>query len=783
MLHLSIIFRMDLSNLTLQPEERKQKFEKQLWELTQIAKRQANLKFALAIPAENLEEISIDTPQLFNNLKKLLKEKRCEILSSGYTTILSPFTPAALNRLNHITGLNIYNKVLGFLPGCIALNYNPVSLGLLQYLHHTGLRTIILPAIQSNSTLSSCYPCTPVDKGFEDIILLLEDESVISAAKYYFEGLFGLTDLMVKLNSYKNENINRLLTIYDGSIPFENEETTSRFKELLSFLSTSKDMALSLPSESVNSIDNKSIQLAELPKTNSMSTRNINLYAANPVSNPMNRKMHKSIRNLLSVLGALRNILPPEEIRSGTLNKIYVDICKLASVCNLVCTESNLNIRWFEQLGITKSIIRNILTNRFQAAIENGRISGDFILINSNNGVWPKNALEISIPLDIGKHMDLPGFSVNRMAVTSQLEIEENYYDNSIKTLSCTFMPNTNSAKYLIADLTTISVSTAKQDAKIDEKSKSVRIKTSTVDIKFSKEFGGRIDHLLMPNISDKPIVDIISSIETPNKNAGFNSIPNNSFCSSISLFLEQGLHMDDLVESTECIVPKNLQKYSIKVPITFKLKTKFGTIIKVYSIYKDEPRVELKLKIDISTSGSISSLRFNALSASPEFASALGLFCMSVNGSNSIDLWPLDDAYYNHDEPDNPGISAKGCLGASEGWIAIGKPDKGIAVITDLSRTTQVPLLNYKKSGKKPHLNLYFSLSETMQSPPLFEQRLHELNITWLGYTESLENVRELANYNNFKPIVIPVKITGEDVSEVDDDLIFEGDTEVTAH
>lgn len=101
-------------------------------------------KFGIEASASTLERINELDPEWIHRLKRLIGEKKAELVGSGYAQIIGPLVPAKLNQMNIRIGNDAYSKILGAIPSIFLLNEQVFSPGLLDVYAGEGVSAIIM---------------------------------------------------------------------------------------------------------------------------------------------------------------------------------------------------------------------------------------------------------------------------------------------------------------------------------------------------------------------------------------------------------------------------------------------------------------------------------------------------------------------------------------------------------------------------------------------------------------------------------------------------------------
>ncbi len=142
MLKFYLIFHLNLMYSSIEEEQRKEVIETCYYPLLDIAENYAPLGIELTgITLEIIKEID---PDFVKRLKRLIDEKKIELIGSGYSQIIGPLWPKRLNIENQLIGLNIYDEILGIKPNIALINEMAYSAGIVDIYRESGYKAIIM---------------------------------------------------------------------------------------------------------------------------------------------------------------------------------------------------------------------------------------------------------------------------------------------------------------------------------------------------------------------------------------------------------------------------------------------------------------------------------------------------------------------------------------------------------------------------------------------------------------------------------------------------------------
>jgi hypothetical protein len=147
-------------------------------------------------------------------------------------------------------------------------------------------------------------------------------------------------------------------------------------------------------------------------------------------------------------------------------------------------------------------------------------------------------------------------------------------------------------------------------------------------------------------------------------------------------------------------------------VRIVAEIATPLGRITKEIDVYQGAPRLALRCSFDWEQPRR-GTFRTGFVTVLPGAFERTRLFYRTHIGGARVETFALDGAHVSHPTAVSPLVSARGGLGATEGWIAIGDARRRITVHFDPAETAALPMLDYRDVGAGYWLRLLFSLGE----------------------------------------------------------------------
>ncbi len=138
-----LLFHLNLSFSSIGIQSRRKVIKNCYWPLLNLANKN-NIKIMLEFSGKTLEEIYNLDKIFIQSIKKLIIEKKIEIIGSGYCQIIGPIVPYKVNLMNQIIGKNVYKKILNYTPKIALVNEMAFSSGTVDFYLEAGYKAIIM---------------------------------------------------------------------------------------------------------------------------------------------------------------------------------------------------------------------------------------------------------------------------------------------------------------------------------------------------------------------------------------------------------------------------------------------------------------------------------------------------------------------------------------------------------------------------------------------------------------------------------------------------------------
>jgi len=136
-------FHLNLYFSSIEIKKRKEVINNCYWPLLELIKI-SNFPLGIELSVMTLKAIKKIDNAWVEEFKKLLLEKKCELIGSGISQSIGPLMPAKVNKFNQILAVEIYKNILGIRPKIALINEQAFSFGLLGHYIAAGYKGIIV---------------------------------------------------------------------------------------------------------------------------------------------------------------------------------------------------------------------------------------------------------------------------------------------------------------------------------------------------------------------------------------------------------------------------------------------------------------------------------------------------------------------------------------------------------------------------------------------------------------------------------------------------------------
>ena len=439
----------------------------------------------------------------------------------------------------------------------------------------------------------------------------------------------------------------------------------------------------------------------------------------------------------------LRYVRQAEALLDGaendTLDSLWVDLCYLWSSDFRTNTTHEKALSFNRRLGAARSraltLVRELAVSRL----------GTDSLFNPHE--FELDKLPVEIELD-GLQPTQFSTSVVVDDVPTQLDGVTRFRDGSVRSGTLVVVPRV-APHSSAAIVTRTGEAPSHAGSRVYRDGADLWVETPACKLQLLGARGGAIGQAAFPSVSDKPLIGTVAQGAYADIRYGADF-----YSGHMVLFTCGGEKVTDL-NPADFELDDDAAQNPVRVPVAAWVNTAFGLVKKTYLVYVDQPRVDLTYELNFPVVN-LASLRLgfvtclpSAFGASPRYA--------TVNGGSTVEDFALGDQAFDHGAPVSMIVSARQCLGATEGWVWIGNKTAGVAVVTDRSTMCAVPMLEYAPQPEGPFLRVSHSAVELDETSANVWRGHYTARFSLLGATgDELAKVRDAAALVQVPPVII---------------------------
>ena len=713
-LFLYSIFHGNLNYSSISPKIYDKIIDSCYWPLLDLVK-EYKFKSGIEFPLNTILQIRKIDPLFLEELKKLINKNKLEIICSGKEQVVFPLVPKDVNTVNLEIGKEEMEKIFSTKIKTAFINEQLFSLGLVPLYLESGFQNIITiwEWASKISTLVGEEKFRPKFISSNSGNLNVIWNSYISYQKFqrYVNGEIEKSDFYNYILRNKSENISCFpfygsdMEIFGYKNPVLGLEGTGkeigRFREILDEIEDNAELDFILPSEVPErfppngEIDLKSARFAILGKKQDKFT--VTRWAT------CGRDNSKSNSLCYSALKKIRTIYAIDN-DNNERKRLTSQLCD--------CWASDFRTHVIEEKYSKFNHMISVLNEKLDNEIANKKElikkehMGDLIIFNPNQHDWDEMPIEINLRFGVNKiKNEFDVFNDNQKLI-SQIEEKQQYKDGSLRSVKLVIKPFIKSKKSITLRLVECDVN----DDLINIRTSSVS--TKSVELELLERRGATISKLKFPQISKNSLLGFLEhgTYEDTKLSPDFYSGHTVAFDRNTNKITDLSKVK---IFTTEAEAP-------IRKILFSEMNLPIGHLKKIYYVYENEPRVDLKLIFDFKEFKP-SYFRTGIMTFSP-FAFNKDELRYTTHNGGELMTNKITGEDIAQDESTDPRLTSNGCLGSTEGMIDFGDDEKGVTMFTDKSDWYSVPMINYSDVDQD---KFFFRISNSFAE-------LDDTSMTW---------------------------------------------------
>src|SRR3990167_7633351 len=258
---------------------------------------------------------------------------------------------------------------------------------------------------------------------------------------------------------------------------------------------------------------------------------------------------------------------------------------------------------------------------------------------------------------------------------------------------------------------------------------------TPHVKLVLDKRKGASIRELIFPKITSSKMAGLVPHgyFQNPRLSADW-------FTGHCLFEADDGNKYTDLYPTEIFLGQGNSDRF---IDVCTEIKTPLCDIEKSYRIYNDSPRLDLEYLFEFKSVG-LRSARIGNVTLDPHCFDEENFWYGTVNGGRTVEIYKMGKPPIVQDEMVSFRISSKGTLGATEGWVAVGDKNKGLAICWDKAQIATCPIVHFENTSQGIYGRIQPSIAESDETGfPVFNG-LYRLTISYIGLSE----IRQIYNF-----------------------------------
>jgi hypothetical protein len=744
-LSLFTVFHANLAFSAIPPEDRGRVLDRCLWPLVD-ASRLPGVRLGLEMPADTLALVAREDPLLLAALREGVAEGRLEVVGSGLVQALMPLVPAAANAHNLARGQAVYRRLLGAAPRLGYLHEQTYAAGLVRLYEEAGFEALVAewenPASAHGWPERGRYRAAWIEgTGGVRLRCLWNSSVVFQRVQRYAHGDLELEELLAFLHGHVDPGERRALCLYgsdcevfdyrpgEGAIRYRDggRGEWRRLDALFRAVAADERLGLVLPSAALAAHPPEGPVLrlespaAPVP-AKKQPKYNLTRWAVCGRDNVrLNARCHALARRLATAEALARAARGRVAVAEGVAQRLGDAVLRLWGSDLRTHTTEARAADAARRAGALDAEVAALVA-RLDAALLPAPLAPDELaLFNPHAHPWTAAPIAVPAHFPPGLVCGAPHAESGGREVVAQAEEVEHHRDGSVRRCVLVLAPALPPHGTLRLRVRGGGRAPAPPEAI------GACIETAAVSALLAPRRGATVRSLAFPRLLAAPLAGTV-----PQGTFAPIDLAADWYTGGLVLWDAGGAKHTDL-EPTTLVPLAAPEACPIRVPVAAGLRAAWGECWKTIWVYRDVPRVDLRYHL-ILRDQRPRSLRLGILTLDPAAFRAAALAYATVNGGRDVETFRLGATRVAQHEAVSPTVSARGCLGATEGWVDVGDAEKGITVAWDPARLAAVPLVQHEPAGDRALTRVFLSLSESDDTAAPFWRGHTSLTVSYLG-------------------------------------------------
>lgn len=756
-LALFTVFHVNAAFSSIPPEDLGAVLDRCLWPLLD-ASALPGVRLGLEMPGDTVERIAATDPLLLDALRAGMAAGRLELVGSGLVQAILPLVPAALGAHDLARGREVYGRVFGRAPSVAYLHEQTYAAGLVPLYREAGYEALVAewenPASAHGWPEALRYRSALVEgTGGARIACLWNSSVVFQRVQRYAHGEIELDEVLALLAGHHDAAEARTLCLYGndcevfdyrpgaileaGGGPHDEWTRLGRLFAALAadprftFVTPSEALARHPPSGPALRLESAAVPLP----TKKQAKYNVTRWAACGQGNVRANARSHALLRALEAAGALQRAgAGPAIIAEPRIAHLRDEVLRLWGSDLRTHTTDARHAAALARAGAVGAEIAALVARLEQALVARPLAPDEVVLFNPHPMPWTGWPFAFDARWPPGVVCGGVALEAAGRRIAAQAEEVETYRDGSLRGARLVVAP-------LIPPLGLLRVRCrpGPPPAAPAPGQTCDRIDTAAVALTLAPRRGAALRALAFPGLGPLPLAGTV-----PQGAFAPIELAADWYTGNVVLYDAGGAKHTDL-EPTALLAAAAPEDCPIRIPVAARLRGPYGELVKTIYVYRDVPRVDIRYHFafrDLRPR----SLSLGILTLDPGAFRAAELAYATVNGGRDVEVFPLGATSVRQHEPVSSAVSARGCLGATEGWVDVGDAMKGITLAYDPATFAAVPLVQHEPAGERALTRLFLSLAESDDTAAPFWRGHSRFTVAYLGRGEDREEARRQA-------------------------------------